>query len=264
MKNLITTLIIFLTVFALSAQEYAQKQLSNSPRHHEWIQLDCGDRELNCFVAYPETSEKSKVILAIHDNFGLTDWVRSFADQLAAKGYIVVTPDLLSDFNENIKSTIDFDTRDQAKRGIYALTDEQVANDLKTALAYAENIPSGNGQTVVTGFGWGGAQTFRMATYNDEMEAAIVFYGSTPKKEKIPQVSVPVYAFYAGEDLRITTQIPETEDWMKEAGHTYDYVVYPGATHAYMKRGDAPKCSKQNKDAYKESWNRLVKILGEI
>ncbi|MFW6257526.1 MAG: dienelactone hydrolase family protein [Prolixibacteraceae bacterium] len=264
MNKLFTLLIIFSTVFALNAQDYAQKQLSESPRHHEWIQLDCGDRELNCFVAYPETSEKSKVILVVHDNFGLTDWVRSFADQLAAKGYIAITPDLLSDFNSEIRGTMDFDSPDQAKRGIYALTDEQVKNDLNVALAFAENIPSGNGQTVVAGFGWGGAQTFRMATYNDEMEAALVFYGSTPEKEKIPRISVPVYAFYAGEDLRVTTQIPKTEDWMKEAGNKYDYVVHPGANHAYMKRGDAPECSKENKEAYKESWDRLLQILEKI
>lgn len=264
MNNLFTLLIIFLTVFTLNAQDYAQKQLSESPRHHEWIQLDCGDRELNCFVAYPETSEKSTVVIAIHENRGLTDWVRSFADQLAAKGFIVVAPDLLSDFNMNLRSTRDFDSSDEARRGIYALTDEQVQNDLNVTQAFAENIPSGNGKTVVAGFCWGGAQSFRMATYNDDIEAAMVFYGSTPEKDKIEQISVPVYGFYAGDDLRINSQIPETEEWMKKAGNVYDYVVYPGAGHAYMRQGESPDASEDNKAARDESWERLVNILNDI
>ena len=264
MKNLITTCIIFISVIALNAQDYAVKQLEESPRRHEWIQLDCGERELNCFVAYPESSEKAPVVVAVHDNRGLTDWVRSFADQLAAKGFIVITPDLLSDFNSDIRGTNDFDSADQAQRGIYALTDEQVNSDLATALAYAGEIPSGNGETTVAGFGWGGTQAFRLATLTDKMEAVFVFNGSSPRKEKIPEISVPVYAFYAGDDLHVATQIPKTEEWMKEAGNTYDYVVYPGATHAYMKRGDAPDCSKQNREAYKESWDRLLNLLGQI
>lgn len=264
MNNLITTLLIFFSIFTLNAQNFALKQLEESPRRHEWIQLDCGDRELNCFVTYPETSEKAPVIVAVHDNHGLTQWVRSFADRLAEKGFIVIAPDLLSDFNSDIKGTPDFDSADQAQRGIYALTDKQINTDLATALAFAKRIPSGNGKAVIAGFGWGGAKVFHLATFSDEIEAAFVFYGSTPKKENLTSISVPVYAFYAGNDLRVTTQIPKTEKWMKEAGNKYDYVVYPGATHAYMKRGDAHDCSKENRKAHKESWNRLINLLGQI
>lgn len=264
MKKLIFIFLALTSYTFLNAQDFAAKQLEKSPRHHEWVQLDCGERELNCFIAYPETSEKATVVIAIHENRGLTDWVRSFADQLAGKGFIVVAPDLLSDFNENIRSTQDFDSSDEARRGIYALTDEQVQNDLNTAQAFAENIPSGNGKTVVVGFCWGGSQSFRMATYNDQIKAALVFYGSTPDKEKIDDIEVPVYGFYAGDDLRVTTQIPKTEDWMKEAGNVYDYVVYPGAGHAYMRQGEAPDASKENKEAHHESWERMIKILKGI
>ena len=264
MKNFLFTILLLTGFTFLSAQDFALKQLDNSPRHHEWVKLDCGERELNCFVAYPETSQKATAVIVIHENRGLTDWVRSFSDQLAAKGFVVITPDLLSDFNEDIKGTADFESPDQARRGIYALTDEQVKNDLNTVQAFAENVPAGNGRTAVLGFCWGGSQSFRMATYNDKIKAALVFYGSTPDKELIDLIEVPVHGFYGGDDHRITTQSPETEKWMLEAGNGYDYVVYPGAGHAYMRQGDSPDATEENKEARDESWERLVKVLNDI
>ena len=55
-----------------------------------------GDREVNCFIAYPEVKDKATAVIVIHEIFGLSDWVRGVTDQLAEAGYIVIAPDLLS------------------------------------------------------------------------------------------------------------------------------------------------------------------------
>src|SRR5438309_9464935 len=78
------------------AQDWAKTRLEKSPRHLEWVKVKNGTREVNCFVAYPEVKEKAPAVLVIHEIFGLTDWVRGVADQLAEAGYIVIAPDLLS------------------------------------------------------------------------------------------------------------------------------------------------------------------------
>ncbi len=265
MKNLIFLLISIAFVFTVTAQDFAVKQLENSPRHQEWIKVPVGKREVTCFVVYPEISEKATVVIIIHENRGLSDWVRSFTDQLAGEGFIAIAPDLLSDFSPEIKSTADFTSSDYARNAIYKLNKEQIESDLNAVQQYASKIPAGNGKTVIAGFCWGGTQSFRFATYNKDIEAALVFYGSAPTaKDDIEKIAVPVYGFYGGNDERINAGIPETGRLMKEAGKKYNYVIYPGAGHGFMRQGDDPEGSVDNRKARDESWERLKKMLKDL
>jgi carboxymethylenebutenolidase len=258
------TITFFLSTVSYS-QDFALKQLENSPRHQEWVTIPAGERKVESFVVYPEVSEKATVVIVIHENRGLTDWVRSFTDQLAAKGFIAIAPDLLSHFKPGIKTTADFNNSDEARNAIYELTPDQVQNDLNAVQKYAAGIPSGNGKTVVAGFCWGGSQSFRMATYNNEIEAALVFYGSAPENQReYEQIDAPVYGFYGGNDQRINSGIPKTEEMMKKAGNTFNYVIYPDAGHAYMRQGDDPNSSEGNLKARNESWERMIRILNDI
>src|SRR6056297_4128942 len=114
MKCLVCLFAFLFASQAVSAQDYALQQLEESPRHHEWVEVTDGDRTIHNFVVYPEVSENAMAVIVIHENRGLTDWVRSFADQLAAEGYIAIAPDLLSGFDENHERTSDFETSDAA------------------------------------------------------------------------------------------------------------------------------------------------------
>ena len=88
-----------------SAQDWAKTILDKSPRHQEWVKVKYGAganaRTVDAFVVYPEVSHKAPVVLLIHEIFGLSDWARSMADDIAAMGYIVIAPDLLSGFGPN-------------------------------------------------------------------------------------------------------------------------------------------------------------------
>ena len=59
--------------------------LDASPRHQEWVIVKNGEKDIHTWVVYPQNSEKSKVVVLIHENKGLTDWVRNLADQVAAE-----------------------------------------------------------------------------------------------------------------------------------------------------------------------------------
>ena len=264
MKKLAVLLFLLANYVVVNAQDFAIKQLEDSPRHHEWVKVENADRDINCFVVYPEISEKATVVIAIHENRGLTDWVRSFADKLAEKGYIVVAPDLLSDFNDEYTSTSEFPSSDAARNAIYELPPEQVKYDLMAVQDFSEQLPAGNGKTVVAGFCWGGSQSFRMATYNKDIHAALVFYGSAPEKDKIKNISAPVYGFYGGNDERINSGISETEQQMREEGKKYNYFIYPGAGHAFMRRGADPSGSAENIKARDEAWGKMLEILRKI
>src|SRR6476469_8273695 len=79
----------------------AEKALKDSPRHGEWVDIAMGDTKIKTWVVYPERKEKAGVVIVIHEIFGMTDWVRSMADALAAEGFIAVAPDLLSGMGPN-------------------------------------------------------------------------------------------------------------------------------------------------------------------
>ena len=239
-----------------------KKGLSESPRHHEWVTLSHGDRELEAFVVYPETDKKTKSVIVIHENRGLNDWARLFADKLASRGYLVIAPDLISNTVPGKKKTTDFKDSDAARQAIYDLDKDQVTADLNAAFEYIKNDPASTGEVAVVGFCWGGSQTFRYATNNQNISSAHVFYGTGPKEaSEISRINAPVYGYYGGNDNRVNSTIEETKKHMEEAGKTYEYEIYEGAGHAFMRSGHEPDAQKPNKEAHDQAWERLLKLL---
>src|SRR5205814_1723419 len=95
-RMVLLTVAAVLMGISAPAQDWAKARLEKSRRHLEWVKVKHGDREVNCFIAFPEVKEKATAVLVIHEIFGLSDWVRSVTDQLAEAGYIAIAPDLLS------------------------------------------------------------------------------------------------------------------------------------------------------------------------
>src|SRR5437867_393606 len=211
MKRLMTIIgAVSLAALSVTAQEWAKGRLEKSPRHLEWKKLKHGNRELNCFIAYPEVKEKATTVLVIHEIFGLSDWVRGVTDQLAEAGYIAIAPDLLSGAAPGGGGTSELGSGDAVRKAISSLPPDQVTADLNAVVAYVSKLPASNGKVVVGGFCWGGGQTFRFATNNKSVKAAFVFYGTGPENDReIARINCPVYGFYGGNDARVNATIPQ-------------------------------------------------------
>jgi carboxymethylenebutenolidase len=265
MKQLLIGTVMALSAAApASAQEWAKARLTNSPRHGEWVHVKHGGRDVKCFIVYPEVKDKATAVLVIHEIFGLTDWVRSVADQLAEAGYIAIAPDLLSGMGSGGGGSETF-SGDDVRRAIMDLPPQQITDDLNAVYDYVSKVPSCNGNVAVAGFCWGGRQTFRYATNNKDLKAAFVFYGDGPMdKAAIDRINCPVYGFYGEKDNRIDATIPKSEELMKGAGKTYDPVIYKGAGHGFMRAGEAPNAGEANKKARDEAWARWKELLKKI
>jgi carboxymethylenebutenolidase len=248
------------------AQDWAKARLEKSPRHQEFVKLKHGDREVQSFIVHPEVKDKTTAVLVIHEIFGLTDWVRSVADQLAESGYIAIAPDLLSGMGPKGGGTSDFpEGRDGVMKAIQTLPPKQVTEDLNAAAEYLAKLPNCNGKVVVCGFCWGGGQSFRYATNNSHVKASFVFYGPPPNNEQdIGRIACPVYGFYGGNDNRINATIPKTTDLMTKAGKTYEPVTYEGAGHGFMRAGEAPDANAANKKARDQAWERWKELLKKV
>jgi carboxymethylenebutenolidase len=160
------------TAVAAHSQDWAKAVLNKSPRHQEWVKVTYGSRTVNAFVVYPEVSHKAPVVLLIHEIFGLTDWARSQADDIAAMGYIVIAPDLLSGFGPNGGDTSAFPDMQSTTKAVSGLDPATVTADLNAAADYALKFPAANGKLAVIGFCWGGGQSFRFATQRKDLSAA--------------------------------------------------------------------------------------------
>jgi len=267
MKQFVTALFgLALACSSTSAQDWAKARLEKSPRHLEWVKVKDGDREVSCYIAYPESKNKTTAVLVIHEIFGLTDWVRGITDQLAEAGYIAIAPDLLSGVAPGGGGTAELRGNDAATRAIRSLPPDQITADLHAAMDYLKKLPACNGHVAVAGFCWGGAQTFRFATNNKDVKAAFVFYGTGPEEDQdIARINCPVYGFYGGNDNRVDATIPKTTEQMKKAGKTYEPVTYEGAGHGFMRAGEAPdEKNESNKKARNEAWERWKGFLKEL
>ncbi len=246
-------------------QEWAKARLDKSPRHLEWIKVKAGEREVNCFIAYPQVKNKATAVLVIHEIFGLTDWVRSVADQLAEAGYIAIAPDLLSGAAPGGGGTAELGGNDAVRKAISALPPAQVTADLDAAMAYVSKLPACNGKVAVAGFCWGGSQSFRYATHSPDLKASFAFYGTGPDNpEDIARIHCPVYGFYGGNDARVTSTVEKTSELMKQAKKKYDPVVYKNAGHGFMRSGEAPDASPGDKRARDEAWTRWKNLLKKL
>jgi len=248
------------------AQEWAKARLEKSPRHLEWVKVKHGDREVSCYIAYPEVKDKATAVLVIHEIFGLTDWVRGVTDQLAEAGYIAIAPDLLAGAAPGGGGTAELGGNDGATKAIRSLPPQQVTDDLNAALDYVKNLPACNGKVAVCGFCYGGSQSFRFATNRPSLKAAFVFYGTGPDSaEAIAKIKCPVYGFYGGNDARVDQTIPKSQEMMKAAGKTYEPVTYEGAGHGFMRAGEDPGDKVEaNKKARDEAWARWKDLLKKI
>ncbi len=275
-----------------NAQDWAKVPLASSPRHREYVPVTHGGRTVNVLVVYPEVKEKAPTVILIHEIFGLSDWMKLEADELAAKGYIVLAPDLLSGLgpiSSAAKSapampmdhahmdttgaayipatpggTDAFPDQDAVVKAVSSLNPAQVTSDLDAVADYAKTIPAANGKLAVGGFCWGGGKTFAFATHRKDIKVALVFYGPPPPTAEMAAITAPVYGFYAGLDARIGATVPGTVTDMKAAGKTYEPITYEGAGHGFMRAGQAPDATPANKKAWEEGFTRMQELLAKL
>jgi carboxymethylenebutenolidase len=258
----LTVSLLVLSLATCFGQNWAKERLNKSPRHSEWVDLKHGDRTVKAFVVYPEVKTKAPAVLVIHEIFGLTDWAKSLADQIAAAGYIAIAPDLLSAPGKDTES---YPSQDAAVKAISALQTPQIFADLDAAADYVTKLPAANGTLAVTGFCWGGGQSFAYANHNPKLKAAYVFYGPGPTTNaEAAKIQCPVYGFYAEDDARIGATIPPTKEIMKSLGKTYEPEIYAGAGHGFMRAGEAPDAQPANRKAHDDAWARWKSLLKKL
>jgi carboxymethylenebutenolidase len=243
--------------------ERAKARLDSSPRHGEFvdIRLPASPTPLKAWVVYPERKERAAVVIVIHEIYGLSDWVRGVADQLAQEGFLTVAPDLLSGKGPGGGGTESFASRDQVVQHIRELQPDQVQAMLDAVREYAVALPAASGKSATIGFCWGGSTSFAYPAAQPNLQAAVVYYGTAPEPDRLAAIKAPVAGFYGGDDSRVTATVEPTAAAMKQLGKIYQYEIYPGAGHGFLR--DQSGRDGANLKAAQQAWPRTLAFLRE-
>ena len=249
------------------AQAEGNVHLSGSPRHQEWVDIETpSGRTVHTWVVYPQVDHPATTVIIIHENKGLSDWVRGVADQLAEAGYLARAPDFLSGTGPDGGGTDAYASQDAATQGIYKLPADQVIADMDAVVDYAEGLSASNKVIAVAGFCWGGGQTFAYACHNPNIAAAFVFYGAPPSDEaSYNKIQAPIYGFYGSRDNRITGTVRQVSTRMNRLNKMYSPIVYEGAGHGFMRQGESiTDPADPNRRARDLAWQRWKNALAKL
>ena len=240
--------------------ETAVARLASSPRHGEWVDIPMrgGAAPINSFVVYPERATRAPVVIVIHEIFGMQDWVRGVADQLAREGFIAVAPDLLSGMGPNGGGTASLG--DQVGQTIRTLTNPLVAERLNAVREFALQIPAATGRVAAIGFCWGGGASFTYALKQPALDAAVSYYGPLPTEPaEYVGARTPILGLYGGSDARVNANIPVAEAELAKARATYEPHVFVGAGHGFLRAQDGQDGA--NLRASREAWTLTLAFL---
>lgn len=237
----------------------AARRLEASPRHGEWVAIRVGPTDsVMAWVVYPERATKAPVVIAIHENTGLTTWARGVADQLAADGFIGIAPDMLT-MARSGTLTAELPA-DEGRALIGRATPEFVNAALDAVARYGMALPAAEPRYGVVGFCWGGGRSFLHATHAPTLGAAVVYYGSPPTAGQMAGIRAPILGLYGGADNRINATIPAADSAMKRLGKSYEHRIFDGAGHGFL-RGQ--ENSDANLKAAQAAWPLTVSFLRE-
>ncbi len=243
--------------------ETAKAALEKSPRHGEYIDVKVpggtGSVPIRTWISYPERKDKAGVVIVIQEVFGLTDWLRGVADQLAKDGFIAVAPDMVSGLGPGGGGTESVPSRDDVVALTRGISPEEAVKRLNAVRDWAMTLPAANGKTATVGFCWGGGRSFAYAAAQPGLNAAVVYYGGSPEPPALATIKAPVQGHYGGDDARINATIPPAEAEMKKLGKTYEVHIYEGAGHGFLREQDGRDGA--NLKATREAWPLTLKFL---
>ncbi len=239
-----------------------KKQLDASPRHVDWVDIKASSgAPIKSFVVYPERKDKAPVVIVVQEIFGLTDWIRGVADQLAKEGFIAIAPDFMSGLGPNGGGSAELGEQGSTQ-AIGKLTDDDKVRILNDVRAYAATIPSANGKLGVVGFCWGGGTAFLYARKQPALNAAVSYYGPMPADPaEFATTKAPVLGLYGGNDNRVNANIDKAKEGMAKAGATYDPHIFEGAGHWFLRQQNGSAQAPGNMKATEEGWKLTLDWL---
>lgn len=228
-----------------------------------------GADSIPVYEARPSGAGRHPVIIVIHEIFGVHEHIRDVARRFAREGYVALAPELFS--REGVAQMSDFN---KVREVVGKISDRQLLQDLVATAEFGSRQPYARRDRVgVTGFCFGGRVAWLFAATYKELDAAVIWYGriASPQKDDLhPQdpldlakeMVCPALGLYGEADTGIpVADVRKMEAALKGAGKTAEFVVYPGAGHAFFSDYRPSYRPEPAKDAWQQALNWFARYL---
>jgi len=234
------------------------------------IQIQTADGEMETFVAYPEGSDASPVVVLYMDAPGIREELYEFARRIAAQGYYCLLPDLYYRAGR-IRFDLAKMTAEEGKEmfgHMRSLSNAKILSDTKGLLEALNSEPlAANGPKGCLGYCMSGQYIMSVAgTFPEDFRASISCYGvgivsdkpDTPHRLAGNVRGEMFFAFAETDEYVADDVIPVLEKTLEEEGVAFEIKTYPGTHHGFCfpERG-AP----YNKDAAEDVWRRTFEMF---
>jgi len=234
----------------------APARLQSSPRHGEWAVIRTSATDsIKAWVVYPERRTRAPVVLVVHEIYGLTNWVRGVADQLARDGFIAIAPDLMTMNNLPMDANGD-PVQAQATSTIRTLDAAKYQQQLIAIAQWGMKLPAATQKYGIVGYCWGGSASFAHAVASPDLDAAVVYYGTSPASASLGTIRAPVLGLYGGNDARVNATILPADSAMKRFGKSYEHHEFEAAGHGFLRQQDG--AAGANMRATEQAWPMTI------
>ena len=235
----------------------ANERLAASPRRAEWAVVRVGQDSVRAWVVYPEQlAENTPVVVAVHDNRGMSNWIRAVADQLAADGFIAIAPDLLTMLD--VPRAPDGESQVEGVRAVIGQVDQAIRDRFIQAVGeWGTSLPSASSKYGIVGLCWGGSTVFAHAVAAPaSLGAVVVYYGGSPSPDQLGSVQAPILGLYGEDDARVNQTVPPAKAALDSAGRTFEVHTFAGAGHGFTRSQEDRDGA--NLEAVEQAWPLTV------
>ncbi len=209
-----------------------------------------GPEAVMAYRVQPKGAGPAPGVVVIHENRGLVEHIKDVARRFAKAGYVSLAVDLASPAGGTAK----FSDPAEVTTLLGKTPPEQMVAVLSAGVRHLQELPAVQRDRIgAVGFCFGGGMTWRLATQNAALRAAVPYYGPNPPIADVTKIKAAVLAIYGAEDERINAGIPAMRESLQKAGVVHEIVIYPNANHAFFNDTGPRYVDEAAKDAWKRT-----------
>jgi len=233
----------------------------------ETVEYKSGEDILEGYLAYDETTtDKRPGVIIVHEWWGLNDYIRSRAEQLAKEGYVAFAVDMYGDGKTTTSA-------DEAKKFSSAVASNPglLRQRIRAGFEQMKNQQNVDRDNLaVIGFCFGGRAAIDLARTGADIKGVAVFHSLLPEgnQGEAKNIKAKILVLHGAEDKFVTQkEIDAFRKELTEAGVTWQMNYYSDAVHAFTNpnAGDDPSTGlAYNERAANMSWKEMHIFFDEI
>ncbi|MFI5117406.1 MAG: dienelactone hydrolase family protein [Terriglobales bacterium] len=219
------------------------------------VSYKSGDETVNAVMYTPHGKGPFPALVAIHEWWGLNDWVKEQASKLADQGYITLAIDL---YRGKVATT-----PDEAHEIMRGVPEDRAIRDLLAASSYLRAQKNIDPKRVGS-IGWcmGGGYSLDLALNDPKLKAAVINYGHLATDEAaLKKIHAAILGIFGGQDRGIPpADVNKFEAQLKALGKATEIHIFPDAGHGFE--------NPNNKQGYRaedaaQAWKLTVDFLAK-